>query len=303
VQIRFVYLSSEGKEERYELTRKQLPEFAEGYSMDSQHILADGRKIRIIGGVLSPSERLSRPGFEYIFGHRVLIECGGVGAGEMCFERVYFRVYLEGDKEAWKVNVNKDGLNDDDLEQLEQCVYSACLRLLEHAQSEAFASFEDPDVFNMIEDALNEAEGTKHPAKHGPAINNSGAVNGNGRGSRHKKADVFHDMLGDRTTPPKKGRNNGKRIRVYPCDFEDENAHLIGTVEVQSRVIRVNTKIDLIREWQTVNPNGLLSIALALWTSQRIKFDANGYMRSEPLEFDAVFSALLVRCTSQLTTA
>lgn len=271
------------------LPGKQMPSLIPEYCIDSQLELADGRSIRILGGIITPDVRLSSPGFEYIYGHRVVLTAGGLGAGSLDFERCYFRVFLLGDKESWQVTTNKVGLHDADEAALGQAVYDHCKTILMQSQSEAMSQLADQDLLDEVSELLSEAN--RKRAKRKPPANHTATKQSTGRGGRHTKAAEVGDELGNcQPNKPVAGQ-----IKIKRAEFEDEKQHLIGQSVVRDRIIRVNVRHPFIKHClETRDKVGLHVSAMAIWSDAYTKMDENGQLRfTERVDFVEKLSAML----------
>lgn len=259
------------------LSGKPLPEFIDGKSIDAAVTLADGRKIRIIGGVLDPSVRMSQPGFEYIFGHRVVVPCGGLGAGQLCFERVYFRVLLLGDKSDWNPTTNKVGLHDSDEAALGEAVFRECKSLLDQAQHESIATLLEQELENEISEMLS--EDNRRRAKRRGAENPTGTIDPKSTGRQHQIAARTQDSKGNIKSKA------GARLSVKLVEFDEQNAHLIGKAAVRDRIIRLNKLHSAVSEATALSAkHELRLIAYAIWSDEWTRTDDTGHSRLNGIE-------------------
>jgi hypothetical protein len=273
------------------LPGKPMPEML-GEMMDQVIQLADGKTIRLLGGVVSPSVRMSSPGFEYIYGHRVVIEAGGVGSGGMDFERLYVRVFLIGDKEDWNVTTNKSGLHDSDEAALEQAVFDACKGVLELAGSQAVEMLHDNELMNRVSEGLTEA--ARRHAKRNPKTNQSGAVEPTGDGAEHQQAKKVHPRRGKyRHTGD--GQDEPEKIKTHITEFDDDTAHLCGKASIRDRIVRFNKRHPTIATAvENKNVTALDLIAKSLWSDAWTWEEPSGQLRSTQRgEFVAKMSAML----------
>lgn len=258
------------------LDGKTMPRFDESRTINKAVELAGGRRVHVNGGVLASDERITRPGFEYIYGHRVVVQAGGLGSGGFDFERVYFRVTLLGDKESWRVTTNKCGLHDADQAALEQAVFGACKSLLQAAKSEDYAQRIDQDLLDEISDELTTSHRKK--AKRKPVSNpGSGAVAPTGKGSQHRKAKESQDGDDDREQPAKQMRG---KIRIVRAEFADESVHLVADAVVKDRIVRLNRRHPFI---STIlgerDKRAILLLVDAVWSEAWLATDDSGQSR------------------------
>lgn len=290
IQVRFTPAGSRKKPLGGLLPGRRMPEFVNGQEVDDTLNLEDGRMIRICGGVLSANERLSDPGFEYIYGHRVVIEAGGLGAGGMDFERIYVRVFLLGDKECWRVTPTKDQLHDIDQSALAQAVFDRCKLLLEVAGSSDYASQMDQELLDEIAAEMTEANRrhARRPTRNGEA----GTKTPTGTGGEHKRTRHPASASGKYNT-------NGERrygaFTIRKAEFGDDDAHLVGKAKVADKLIRLNARHPAIREaFDCRDKKYIRTVANALWSEEWIKQDANGQRLAIPkTDFVSKFSAML----------
>lgn len=271
------------------LPGKPLPEMQEQTAIDRQCQLADGRTIRLVGGVLAAGVPWSSPGFEYIFGHRVVINACGLGAGGMSFERLYVRVFLLGGKDAWDVATNKNGLHDADEAALQEVVFRECESLLEASEQEAIATRSDEAFLAGIGDALT--AGNRRKAKRPGAGGEQGTVEPKATGRQHRRAEQVSDKAGNCES---KSRSHPS-IDVRPADFEKEREHLVGEAKTRDRIVRLNRKHPAVAEILS-SRNGLATLALAdaLWSDASLRFDDDGQRRLiEKMSFVEKLSAML----------
>lgn len=276
------------------LPGKPLPTLKEGTALDKLCSLSDGRTFRIIGGVLDPSARLSDPGFEYIFGHRVVVAAGGLGAGNMSFERVCCRVFLEGDKTGWLVTANKDGLHDSDQQALGEAVFRECQSILNTAQSESISSVLEKEIEDSLSAVLTDSH--KRRGKRKPPQNNSGSVAPTGRGGKHKNFTV--SQPGDTETDSEPKLMKGGRVDVKIIEFEDKDAHLIAKAVVKDRTVRLNKRHSLVAEGvaKQFSTEMWALIASPFWVNAWIHTDDGGNKYAngcERMGFDEKLSAML----------
>jgi hypothetical protein len=271
------------------LAGKPMPKLADGHQMGEEFRLADGRLIRIEGGILDSSVRMSNPGFEYIYGHRVVIAAGGTGAGDLDFERCYFRVLLLGDKTEWRVTTNKNRLHDADEAALEQAVFDRCKSLLEQSSKGDYATLLDQELLDDLSERLTAAN-RKH-AKRKAASSDSGTVEPVGSGREHSQASKTHDRSGKYR---KKGAAGA--ISVKKAEFGDEDSHLVGKALVADRLVRLNSCHEYIEDaFQRRDTHVLNNVAMALWSHAWINQEDNGQKRHVPrADFVEKLSSMLL---------
>lgn len=282
------------------LAGKPLPDFIEGQSIDKRTTLSDGRVIRIVGGVLAPHVRITDPGYEYIFGHRIVITCGATGAGGMDYERVYFRVFMEGDKDGWQVTTNKTGLHDADEAALAEVVFMHTEAMLSRSGDEDYERMRDDELCDEIGNDMSNANRKK--AKRGQRTGeNQGTRTPTGRGGRHQHAQATQDAEGNCESPSKK-QNGVIRVRAIP--FADSDAHMIGKANVKDKVVRLNKLHPFVASaFRERDKRSLTNVAYAIWSSEWIKFDDNnnGLMVHRGTFVDK-FSAMLKEFPQYATT-
>lgn len=297
IDVRFYPQGSKKKHRGGLLFGKSMPDFIAGSSIDEELQLADGRRIRIAGGILDPVVNLSDPGFEYIYGHRVVIKAGGIGSGGLDFERCYFRILLLGDKESWRVTTNKDRLHDTDEAALEQAVFDRCKPLLAQSTSGDYAALMDQDLLNDLSDSLTEAN-RKH-AKRRPPSERSGAVEPTGTGTEHENASTTHERDG-------KYRKRGapSPIVVRKGDFGENESHIVGKASVRDRLVRLNARHAFIALcFENKERQLLRNVAHALWSSAWVTNDDEKQL-FHTHDFVEKFSSMLVnQSDAQLVTA
>lgn len=288
IDVRFTPHGTKKKQHGGLLPGRKLPEFASELTISEEVRLADGRRIQLDGGVLANAVRLADPGFEYIYGHRVVLPAGGVGSGGMDFERIYCRVYLLGNKEDWRVTTTKDHLHDADLAALEQAVFDRCKPLLEQAAQSDYAQLLEQELLNEVADALNEAD--RKRATRGPRGNATGTHPATGEGSEHQT-----------TTRPGKPRGkyrsraNTGQITVKVTEFEDERVHLIGKAVVADKLVRLNKRHPHVEQRLAGRDKGrIYDMVFALWSHAWTNTDDNGQKRTVPRsDFVSKYSAML----------
>ncbi len=288
IDVRFAPHGMKKKQHGGLLPGRKLPEFAEGLTIQEELQMADGRNIRIDGGVLGDAVRLADPGFEYIYGHRVLVPAGGLGSGGMDFERIYCRIYLLGNKEDWRVTTTKDDLHDADLAALEQAVFDRCKELLEQSSKSDYARLLEQELLNEVADALNTAN--KKRATRGPRENTTGTKESTGEGTQHETTSRPSGQNGKY-----RSRANAGRITVRVTEFDDDSAHLVGKVVVADKLVRLNKRHPHIEQRLAVRDKGrLFDTAFALWSYAWTTNEDNGQQRAFPRsDFVSKFSAML----------
>jgi hypothetical protein len=206
-----------------------------------------------------------------VFGHRVVVSCGSLGAGQLGYERVYFRVFLQGDKGDWTVNTNKDGLHDGDEAALGEAVFRECRSLLETAQSESIASFEEQELESLVSGKLTQAN--RKRAKRRSAENESGAVEPTGEGGKHRNAKQTSDIDGN----CKSKRRAAANIQVKLIEFDEQSEHLAARALVKDRIVRLNKLHPAIAACVAERAaRELFVIANSFWAAAWIKTDDKG---------------------------
>lgn len=275
-----------GKPRGGPLKGKQMPEFMEGKQLAKSLTLSNGKQIRIEGGVLDEHARITEPGFEYLYGHRVLIPAGDQGAGEYGIERFYARVYLEGDKHDWQVETNKGGLHDEDLGVVKEAVFNACEDLLKEAQQqqEQLESIEDQELADELSDLLTEATGGRKARRKKQKNGKHGTVEPTGKGGKHLKAKRTQDDEDGRMSGQKRRRTGFIKVRF--AEFAEREQHLLGIAKVGERVVRLNQLHPALMELHP--PDGptpienkplLLAYAHALWVDEFTRVDEHGQQK------------------------
>lgn len=259
------------------LPGKPLPLLIDGKQMDAVVSLADGRTVRIVGGVLDSSVRMSEPGFEYIFGHRVVVPCGGLGAGQLCFERVYFRVFLLGDKLDWQVTTNKLGLHDSDEAALGEAVFRECKHLLEHAQNESIASLLEKEVEDELSKLLSEGNRRRKKSKD--------------KEPSPTPPESENDREQRKRNPSRKKRGAAE-IKVKLTEFDADKSHLLGSANVKDRIVRLNKLHPAV---STDQSRELLLIAYSVWSDAWTEIDDRGnrLLLATRMTFVEKFSSML----------
>ena len=296
IQVRFTPTGTRKKPLGGLLPGRSMPAFIEGQEIDKVLQLEDGRTIHISGGVLAANVRLSDPGFEYIYGHRVVIDAGGLGAGGIDYERIYVRVFLLGDKEHWRVTPTKDQLHDIDQSALGQAVFDTCKPILEVAGSSDYASQMDQELLDEIAAEMTEAN--KRHARRPGSNGMVGTKTPTGTGSEHRRTRHPAAITG------KYNGDGGRRCGAFtirPTEFADEDCHLVGKAKITDKLIRLNTRHQAIREGLDCRDKKYIrTVTNALWSEEWIKQDANGQRLVIPrTDFVSKFSAMLI---SQLET-
>ena len=290
VTIKVVYLPNTGKPQGGGLAGKPMPGFIDGHTINEQCELEDGRTIQINGGVLAPSVRISSPGFEFIYGHRVVIEAGGVGAGGLDFERFYARVLLLGDKGDWQVTTNKTGLHDSDEAMVAQLVYDKCRDLLTAASSQPIANLVEDELLREISDDLASAHKRRQRRSPGES---SGTVTPKNTERKQRFAEDVHECDGNHE-PKRRGRRP-QQPRIVRAEFADDEAHLCGKANVRDKIIRVNCLHPFVAEClETRDKSALRMRAYALWSAAWCSTDDRGQtLMIERGKFDGKLSAMV----------
>lgn len=256
------------------LSGKQPPEFAEDHRINKVCTLADGRQIRLVGGVIATGVPWSTPGFEYIYGHRVVLTACGLGAGTMSFERLYVRVFLEGGKDDWNVTTNKHGLHDADEAALQEAVFRECRHLLACAEQEAIAMRSDSDEMFLgeVSDALTAGHRKKGKRDRNNKIT-EGTVQPSGKGSQHTRAKAVGVDPGNCTA----GDRGSRKISIFPVEFEDEREFLIGEAKTKDWLVRLNKRHPMVAAaLESRNKLATTIIADALWSDAFVSVDDHG---------------------------
>jgi hypothetical protein len=262
-EISVVYKPRKGKSLTRIITGKPLPMMQVDGLIDEVITLDDGRQLKILAGIVPVDAPLTRPGFEYIFGHRVLLPACDLGCGGMDFERVYGRVWLLGKKEVWRVSVNKDDLHDIDRDIVEDAIFSKCSELLKQSQSEAFAQFKDDQLLSEVEEEINSILTSPKKAKRrSDNHQNEGTVKPTGRGSQHIQARDVSSTPGNIKRKPRKGG----RIRFTWRTFEERDTWKLGDVNVAARVVGLNRSHPFfVRAREEQEKASILVTAMMLW--------------------------------------
>jgi len=267
------------------LPGKPMPALIPDKTADGHVTLADGRQVRIVGGVLAPGARISNPGFEYIYGHRVVVQAGSLGAGTMDFERVYFRVFLLGDKEDWQVTTNKAGLHDADEAALGEVVFEQCRGLLEYSQSESMAELADQDLLREASELLT-AGNRKRAKRQRTDDSKEGTVEPKNTGRKQTRTNKWHDEDGSYETPL--GGRRSDHIDIKRGDFEAVDEHLVGKAFVRDRIVRVNALHPFIKRClESRDKVSLFVAAMAIWSDAFVRVDSSGQGR---LPFNGTFA-------------
>ncbi len=258
------------------LKGKPMVTFIDDKSIDKECRLEDGRTIRIHAGIVAEEVRLPHPGFDYIYGHRVLIPTTSLGSGDMDCERVYGRVYLLGDKTDWRVATNKTGLHDTDRDIVAQAVFGEVKHLLEEASSEAFCRIQDDALLKEVTAVVNAA--LRRKAKRNSGGGKSGTARSTGKGTPHSNASNASDNPGNcSTTDSNDDRPGAVTIKWGEYSASDWE---LGDADVLGQIVRLNKHHPYnARANQDDNKQGLASVALALWSDAWRLTDDSGQKR------------------------
>jgi hypothetical protein len=300
------------------LTGVPLPTFIPEHRVDRDVTLPDGRRIHVFAGIMDRTVKAQCwPGFNYIYGHRVVLANSRLGCGTAANDCVYGRVRLLGDKHAWNVSTHKDGLREDDQDALDAAVSEACRDLLAHAQSEAFSQFEDNELLKEVELCLNDSFGqsldgklekrTRTGAKNDkPPSEPKDTGRKRRRAEKHddtKAGSVTHAKNGEALTKPDR-RKRAESIRlqwVAPKEGEEDS---IGYADIVGRAVCLNREHRFLANARDAkNMSAIFAVAVLLWVSVSSFSDASGQKRFFTEHAGSPDKAILMRVSSLLAHA
>lgn len=209
-----------------------LPEFDGEIVRDSFYV--NGKRVDITAGVVASDHVNSRKGFTFIHEFRVLLN-SALGSCGKSVSRICGTVVLGPE---WKLGKNKDAIqdSDDQMKALEQAIYLRCEEVLRRGERQstmlrntAFEGAVTTALRGLLSAAVDEDADRK--AKRKSAENETGRVEPNGNGRRHKRAN--NQQPGQTF----KGKANLAGIRF---EWESRQDGMIGRADLPGNVVYLN---------------------------------------------------------------
>jgi hypothetical protein len=284
---RIILKRSDGAAEDIEGWR--LPDLQDG--VIDERISVSDKTARVYVGMVRGGVANPKPGITYSFGKRVIKPASGKGCGDYTFARIAGFVELD---DNWKLEKNKDGINDIEEDLLYQEVQRVAEPILRRAQSEHVTA-ENVDIESELTRRVNlhffslqkdrkarrgrgESHGTKKPT---------------GGGSNHAGAE--NDQEG--TTFP--GRKT-PGIKIEGIDLGEDDIRP-GYCDDAGNVI-LNTSHSRVREWYRTRNLEVMEVLVAgllsadniepSGTQRRLRF-ADDYEGRPEDKFNKLFGKIL----------
>lgn len=180
----------------------------------------NGKTIRVHAGIVPPEHKNKRPGFAYLFHHRV-IDVTSLGAKGYSTARVCGSVHL-GDK--WGLSKNKTSLADNDADALEAAVFNIVEPMLKEAQTQT-QNLASTTLSKRVANLLNQAT---RKAKRKPRENQTGKIEPKGTDRKVRKA---------RRSKPGASIIGPRNLGGLGIDFTDDSSKGIGWVDLPGNKI------------------------------------------------------------------
>lgn len=209
---------------RISLKPPKPPEFVE---FVDRTISVNGKGARIRVGMVDPATVLRRPGINYTFGHRVIVENTAHGCGPYPRAHVTGVVELDG---AWKLGQNKCSVSDQDWELLGDEVLRHLTSLLEKAAAQTQSIVSD-QLKGSIEELVNEGIGKAKRPNRGKS---TGTREAKGTGRTVRRATVVAGIGSVHSI----ARGSTGRVTV---EFIANDSDPICTVDLPSNRVTINT--------------------------------------------------------------
>lgn len=170
----------DGKQIEFEFPKRKL-ELAKKFrpppldSIVNEEFSVGGKAVRLHAGIVQEGHKNEREGFAYSHHHRVIM-ANALGSGGCSTARVCGQVWLDN---SWTLNRNKDGIADDEQEELGNAVFERCKAMLEKADTQALtlasSAFCD-ELSSELRSLISNNQQKKAKEKRASRCNETGSV-------------------------------------------------------------------------------------------------------------------------------